>query len=333
MKTHYVYKITNTKPIDERKYYIGVHSDKNSDSLSDGYMGSSKYLDEAMKDIGVEYFTKEILSTWDTREEASAEEIRLHKLIDVAGSNDYYNKHNACEEGFYTVGKVAAINIETGLVEQVTTDELKINPNLKHNTYGQVTVEDVRTGKFKNVSKEEYQSNTHYRLHSEGFVNCVDIITGITKKVAKAEFDSNENLQNPMRGKLPVIDIRTNTKINVTKEEYKKCDYYVSLTSAAPVAVLNIKTKETFLVDKEEYLSNNDLVSPLAKFKITVFNPNGENMGYFIGMKLFNAKADFSTLKIANIFKSARNKTPMFLKSKNHEFKNWYAIRETFCIK
>ena len=51
-KTHYVYKITNLNPIDAQQFYIGVHSDKNPDSLNDGYMGSSKYLDKAMKEQG-----------------------------------------------------------------------------------------------------------------------------------------------------------------------------------------------------------------------------------------------------------------------------------------
>lgn len=232
MKTHYIYKITNTTPIDERKYYIGVHSDDNSDSLNDGYMGSSKYLDEAMKDIGVDKFNKEILSTWDTRAEASAEEIRLHQSIDVASSDDYYNKHNACEEGFNTLGRVAAINIESGLVEHVTINKLKEDKIFFPITKGKVAVIDLRDNTTKQVSTIDYNNHEYYQVVTKGKVAVIDLRDNINKLVNKIDFETKEyfvalNYKNPVA----VIDLRDNRRKLVSKENFNKLDYYVSTKS------------------------------------------------------------------------------------------------------
>ena len=65
---YYLYKITNWF---NGKIYIGVHKTKN---LNDGYMGSGKILGKAFKKYGFEYFTKDIISFFDTYEMALVEE-------------------------------------------------------------------------------------------------------------------------------------------------------------------------------------------------------------------------------------------------------------------
>lgn len=91
--THYVYKITNHKPSDSRKYYIGVRTAKGCSPYEDtNYWSSSKYISEAIKETGIESFSKEILSIWENREDAIKEEIRLHQEFDVANNNEYFNK-------------------------------------------------------------------------------------------------------------------------------------------------------------------------------------------------------------------------------------------------
>lgn len=70
-KHNYVYKITNLL---NNKIYIGVHS---TDDLNDGYMGSSKALENAIKKYGVENFKKEILVDFETKEVA----YRLEKML------------------------------------------------------------------------------------------------------------------------------------------------------------------------------------------------------------------------------------------------------------
>ena len=94
-KIHYVYKITNLKPTDERLYYIGVRStSKPSAKLDTNYRSSSNYLKAAIKEIGHKNFKKEILSEWKTRKLAIQEEIRLHQLHDVAKNILFYNSFN-----------------------------------------------------------------------------------------------------------------------------------------------------------------------------------------------------------------------------------------------
>lgn len=60
----YVYKITNT--INEN-IYVGVHKTKD---LDDGYFGSGKILNHAIDKYGKENFKKEIISFFETYEDA-----------------------------------------------------------------------------------------------------------------------------------------------------------------------------------------------------------------------------------------------------------------------
>ncbi len=165
IKTHYVYKITNLNPIDEQQFYIGVHSDKKPDSLNDGYMGSSKYLNNAMKSQGKEKFKKEILS-WATREEAMVEEIRLHGLFDVAKNKIFYNKSNANMYGldfvYKPIGIVSVIDIATGDTMAIPKVEFDNNPNKYiHINVDKVVVMDIATGDRSAISKAEFDNSTN----------------------------------------------------------------------------------------------------------------------------------------------------------------------------
>ncbi len=87
---HYVYQITNNNPTDLRKFYIGVRSSNVSPEMDVDYMSSSVILRECIQ-LSPESFSKTILSTWKTREEALLEEIRLHNLYNVSKNEEYYN--------------------------------------------------------------------------------------------------------------------------------------------------------------------------------------------------------------------------------------------------
>lgn len=63
-KYHIVYKTTNTV---NNKIYIGIHS---TDNLQDNYIGSGYVLKEAIKKYGRDKFIKEVLYTFNTRDEA-----------------------------------------------------------------------------------------------------------------------------------------------------------------------------------------------------------------------------------------------------------------------
>lgn len=71
-KIHYVYKIINLK---NNKEYIGVrtHPTPNNDE----YMGSGTCIQNVIEIEGIEYFKKQIIKTFDTREEAENYESSL----------------------------------------------------------------------------------------------------------------------------------------------------------------------------------------------------------------------------------------------------------------
>lgn len=71
-KYNYVYKLTFKE--DPSVFYIGKRS---TDNENDDYMGSGKALKAYFKKYGKDCFNKEILSYWDTAEEALMEEKRL----------------------------------------------------------------------------------------------------------------------------------------------------------------------------------------------------------------------------------------------------------------
>lgn len=72
-KYNYVYKLTLKN--DERYFYIGKRSTNNEDDSS--YLGSGHGLREYKEKYGKDCFNKEILSYWDTAEEALEEEAKI----------------------------------------------------------------------------------------------------------------------------------------------------------------------------------------------------------------------------------------------------------------
>lgn len=79
-----IYKITNTL---DGKIYVGAHRTK---KLDDGYMGSGKYLNNAINKHGVEHFTKEILCFTESEDEMfSMESVLVNK--EFIERKDTYN--------------------------------------------------------------------------------------------------------------------------------------------------------------------------------------------------------------------------------------------------
>lgn len=162
---HYVYKIINNNPSDERQYYIGVRTAKGCTPDKDTeYWGSSKYLKESINEIGLENFSKEILSIWNTREEAVAEEIRLHTQFDVSKNPEFYNKSKQTTTGFDT-GGVILENHWLKTADEKTKKEWskklkEIHPDFSgenHPRYGQKLSNDTKI-KISNTIKESGSS-------------------------------------------------------------------------------------------------------------------------------------------------------------------------------
>ena len=80
---HFTYQ---TKNLVNGKTYVGVHSTEN---LNDGYIGSGKLLKQAVKKYGKHNFTREILSFFDSKEEAYNEETYLVDNKWVLNENTY----------------------------------------------------------------------------------------------------------------------------------------------------------------------------------------------------------------------------------------------------
>ena len=80
-----IYKITNKI---NNKFYIGMHK---TDKLDDGYMGSGKLINRAIKKYGKENFTKEILHVFDNEEEMKNKEKELVVLNEMS--------YNLCDGG------------------------------------------------------------------------------------------------------------------------------------------------------------------------------------------------------------------------------------------
>ena len=73
---HFIYKTTN---VVNNKYYVGVHS---TVDLEDGYLGSGLNLHRAFKKYGKHNFKREILSFFESREEAyDVEELIVDKVL------------------------------------------------------------------------------------------------------------------------------------------------------------------------------------------------------------------------------------------------------------
>ena len=94
--THYTYKLTNNT---NNMLYIGVRSCKGTFEEDSDYMSSSKYI----KEVGAEQFTKELIATHSSRQEAEKHEMELLTEVDARNNELYYNRCNGAE-AFSTQG-------------------------------------------------------------------------------------------------------------------------------------------------------------------------------------------------------------------------------------
>ncbi len=105
MSKYKVYKTTNLLT---GEVYIGATS-KNDES----YYGTGPAIKKAIKVLGAEHFSREILSTHDTPEEAYAEETRLTTEL-LSGSTPSYNRRISRSDGgiIHSGGKATVKDIQ-----------------------------------------------------------------------------------------------------------------------------------------------------------------------------------------------------------------------------
>jgi hypothetical protein len=270
-KAHYVYKITNNKPTDSRKYYIGVRTAPNGNPQEDTkYWSSSKYLKEAINEIGLENFSKEILSTWETREEANAEEIRLHRELEIGSNHLFYNKSNATRDGFYTFNQVTVTDIRDGKTKNVSKEEFNLNPNYHQCTKDTVVVIDTRDNSTKRVTKADYQKYNYFVSPSKGFIIVKDK-NNKSLRISLDDYYKNKHLyQTLSTGKVPAIDSRDNSTKMVSIEDYHKFHYYRTSLSGKILVLDKIDNKLKMI--NTSIVENNKRYEPFNKNKISVID-------------------------------------------------------------
>ena len=221
-----MYKITNNKPYDERKYYIGVRSCNCLPEHDTSYWSSSKYLKESIHKIGVENFSKEILSIWDNRELANIEEIRLHRKLNVGINNQFYNKAEATRDGFFVFDQVTVIDNRNNKIMTVTKDEFNNSEFYKGITNGQITVIDTRDGCVKNVSINDYKIFDFYKNQNSKKYN-------IFNKVGQLVFECFGNFKKVCQeNNLPENALRKSSRENKKVYQNAKASQITRLKKA-----------------------------------------------------------------------------------------------------
>lgn len=153
---HYVYKITNKI---NGKIYIGKR--KHHDPLNDPYMGSGKLIKSAIKKYGKDSFEKEILSVFQTNDEAAELEAKLVTKEFIAEGKSY-NMHEGGHGGFAHINKFPIeerINVKS-FKEKYASGLLK-NGGDKSSFFTEESYKKIREGSvkgnevLKNRSEEE----------------------------------------------------------------------------------------------------------------------------------------------------------------------------------
>ena len=169
-----IYKITNNI---NGKIYIGSHKTKNID---DKYMGSGKYLKNAIEKHGVENFTKEILFVFDNPEDMYAKEAELVNEDFLTNENTYNLKVGGFGGwDFVNASGKNNLNRKTRKVVSIEKHRKTINERIKN--YG---LTEKELNRYKEISK------TLTKKYSFG-----EIVNGFKGKTHSQETKDNIGLK------------------------------------------------------------------------------------------------------------------------------------------
>lgn len=137
MKNYIIYEITNKT---NGKKYVGCHITKD---INDTYMGSGKYLKNAILKYGIENFEKIILYFCDNEEEMLKKEREIVNE-EIVNSKDYYNLTLGGGKTWYHINK-------TSLCRNKVMVKDKNNKTLK------VSINDEKylNGEYKSIMKDK----------------------------------------------------------------------------------------------------------------------------------------------------------------------------------
>ena len=348
MKTYnYVYKITNLNPTDERKYYIGVRTSKVPPEEDAKYMGSSKYLSEAIAKSCEENFHKEILSIWETREQANHEEIRLHALNEVSTNQHYYNIAESKNGGFCTYNKIVVKNLKTDTVELIEKQDYCAE-DFSHFHSGKRLVKNLITGEYHKVTMNEYAVNKDiYHVVGAKLINIYDC-EGNLRYVSNESFQKlcednclpygalNKSYKNNGQ---PIYCDPQNTTGKILEKNDKYTGWYAILVDDDYKHDHEKHLKYTFdnkqilvLIDNEireisftEYLCHKSKFHIVTKTCKVIRVYNKENISIFTSVNDFRKLCEAHDLPFRALSKSYRNNgIPLYLN---------YSVREMTKLK
>lgn len=139
---HYTYLLQSKE---NDMMYIGVRSCEVSPEV-DNYWGSSKHLPKNVSEI----CDKFILGTFNTRQDAVADEIRRHNINDVVISDVFWNKAKQTSVGFDTTG--TTWNMGKDAIEKIR--QANIGKKMSATTKSKIS----KSKSGKKLSKEHSQN-------------------------------------------------------------------------------------------------------------------------------------------------------------------------------
>ena len=168
---HYFYRIDDTT---NGMFYYGIHSERfetGKKPEEDGYMGSGADLKKAQDEIGLDKFTKTVIKTFSTRDEARLEEMIVVDE-DMVNNPMCYNMitGGGCVPTYllptkgFAVVNYKDINLRKDKMFLVTSEEYEANKD-KYITISSEKVlvnfkdPERRLEKFFQISKEEFEIN------------------------------------------------------------------------------------------------------------------------------------------------------------------------------
>ena len=276
---HYVYKITNKV---NKMFYYGIHSIPKSlkkEPINDGYWGSGTGIREAIKEEGIENFTKEIVVILNTRQEIRKKEAEI-VTIDLVKDPKCYNR--VIGGGDSPLGKVCVfLKDKPEKAFLIDREEYYSNKDKYGTPFDQnvtVRLADNISEDWFVVTKEEYYSNKD------------KYITSGSNKVPVYQIDENGNI-NKSRG------------FSISPEEYQKFKNvkYISIGEVA----LNSKGKVSVIkkddpdrkaiimdIDDPRYLSGEyiGVTNGLKQSPETIAKKTGDKNGSFGSMWITNGK-------------------------------------------
>ena len=183
-----IYKITNKI---NNKIYIGKHQTRN---LNDGYMGSGKLINAAIKKYGIENFKKEILFQFNNEADMNNKESELVTEEFCVSENSY----NLCSGGR---GGWSYVN-RTGLRTKGHTEETNVK---RSNTLKGKRPSELAIKKLKEAhaaGKIKYSNTTGIKLSEEH-----------RRKIGDANPKHQKGINNSQFGTMWITNGQENKKI------------------------------------------------------------------------------------------------------------------------